>query len=78
MFKKNIYFGMDGGIGDIVVSMAVVDEMKRLNPDIIITVGCRGYPFLSIVELNPNIDFIVPYPDPVDDDLKSFENNGFK
>ncbi len=71
--KEHIFFVIDGGIGDLVIVMVVIDEMKRLNPDARITFSMRHSSYRSVVELNPNIDDIVSYPFSVDGDLKSFK-----
>ena len=70
--KKKILFASYGGIGDLIFNMAVVDEVKKLNPNSKVTFALGNKQFIDILELNPNIDDIISYPKFGDGSLKSF------
>jgi ADP-heptose:LPS heptosyltransferase len=72
--KKKILFASLGGIGDLVFNMAVVDEVKKLNHNSKVTFALGNKQFIDILELNPNIDKIISYPEFGDGSLKSFHN----
>ena len=76
--KKNLFFASCGGIGDLVFNMVVVDEMKSLNPNSKIIFGIKNKALKQIIELNPNIDEIVPYPYLGNGTLKSFKEEELK
>ena len=76
--KINLLFASCGGIGDLVLNMVVVDEMKILNPNSKIIFGIKNNALKQIIELNPNIDEIVPYPYLGDGTLKSFKEEEIK
>ncbi len=61
--KKKILFASCGGIGDLVFNMAVVDEVKKLNHNSKVTFALENKQFIDILELNPNIDEIISYPE---------------
>ena len=75
--KKNIFFASHGGVGDLIYNMVVVDEVKRLNPNSKIIFGIPNKSPRSILELNPNIDEIVSYPN-FGNSLKSFKEQKLK
>ena len=70
--KKKILFASYGGYGDLIFNMAVVDEVKKLNPNSKVTFALGNKQFIDILELNPNIDDIISYPKFGDGSLKSF------
>jgi heptosyltransferase II len=76
--KINLFFASCGGIGDLVCNMVVVDEMKSLNPNSKIIFGIQNKALKQIIELNPNIDEIVPYPYLGNGTLKSFKEEELK
>jgi heptosyltransferase II len=76
--KRNIFFAGCGGIGDLVFNMVVVDEMKSLNPNSKIIFGIKNKSLKQIIELNPNIDEIVPYHGVGKGTLKSFKEEELK
>ncbi len=71
--KTTIFFASCGGIGDLVFNMAVVDEVKKLNQNSKITFALGNKQFIELLELNPNIDEIISYPDFGSGDFKSFK-----
>ncbi len=76
--KINLFFASCGGIGDLVLNMVVVDEMKSLNPNSKIIFGIKNNALKQIIELNPNIDEIVPYPYLGNGTLKSLKEEEMK
>ena len=74
----NLFFASCGGVGDLVFNMVVVDEMKNLNPNSKIIFGIKNKALKPIIELNPNIDEIVPYPYLGNGTLKSFKEEELK
>ena len=74
----NLFFASCGGVGDLVFNMVVVDEMKSLNPNSKIIFGIKNKSLKQIIELNPNIDEIVPYPYLGNGTLKSFKEEELK
>ena len=71
--KTTIFFASYGGIGDLVFNMAVVDEAKNLNQNSKITFALGNKQFIELLELNPNIDEIISYPELGSGDFKSFK-----
>ena len=56
---KQIFLGLPGGIGDLVIITPILEELKKKNPQAKIIFGVGDVPFRWVVELNPNIDQII-------------------